>query len=243
MDGATIQPAKLGCRWCVLILTLLALVLGWPRPGSATTLIFDDENGNYLSQFQDFDGQFGIYGNRVAATPQDGYAYLIGTEGATPNVSAAYTTGNVTSGWETGIGDLLHAAIHFTGGPPLFELTLTADPGFVVQLHSLDLAGYHGDREIEEFQVLDGNDAPLFATTSPVTIPGDPGEHMSLIFGTPLSAAVLKIRIDEGGNATNIGIDNVLFSQEIESSPEPSTGMLAVAGLVGAAVLALRRRK
>jgi hypothetical protein len=206
----------------------------------ATVLTFVNDAGGGL-------GNFGAlsqaYGDNVSAATQGGFGY--GADfGFTPNITADYGTngaGTATT-WDTAYGDLLNVVYASQGAA--FELTLTAEEGFFVQLHGFDLGGWSfTDYIINSVQVLDGGGAVLFGQ-SEVAIEGTNG-HTDFDFGLPLSAAVLRIRFDAtnlGGNSDNIGIDNVAFSQTTVI-PEPATaGVLAAALALGLAVGARRRR-
>ena len=165
------------------------------------------------------------YGDNVATSPDgNGHSYLIGAEGPTPNVVTDYATSSVVvSVWSSNYGDLTNVAY----GADITTITFTADTGFLVNLHSFEMAGWPlTDYTINAVEVLDSNGTPLFSQSN-VHIEGD-AAHSDFDFVTPLTDTELTIRWDAANvNATNIGIDNILISQV----PEPS-GVVLVACLL-----------
>jgi hypothetical protein len=210
-----------------------------PPIAHATVLTFE----RVSSDFNNSAALPATYGDRVAATEQDDFRY--GTAfGFTPNIVADYLGGPLT--WTTDYGDLLNV-IYQTSGQPFLELSLAADPGYLVELQSFDLGGWADTTyTINSVSVLDGLDNVLF-TQANATVLGDGGnQHSSFVFTTPLTAPTLRIRFDatnlaSTGTDDNIGLDNVAFSQ-IAVIPEPSTYALLV-GLACLAARALRRQK
>ena len=187
-----------------------------PSQSIATTLIFEADNGALSGQIQE------DYGDRITSTVQGGLTYEIGPEGTTSNVVVTYSTGE--SGpltvFEGGYGDLLHV-LAAKQEPSVMELTLTADPGFNVRLHGFELAGWpQRNYQINGVEILNEQDKVLFSAPL-ITVNGTGPSHSDFLFGAPIQANALKIRVDPtnlGGNADNIGIDNITFSQAPEDS-------------------------
>jgi hypothetical protein len=164
------------------------------------------------------------YGDRVTATSQGGFEYgLVGTD-FTPNVVVSYTSG---THWSTHYGDLTNVLYAPSGQ---FSATLSADPGLLVRLHSLDLGGWFAaDRVLGSIQVRDQDSTILYSQTN-LLVQGAAG-HTALSFGSSLSAQSLTISFDSTnlvGAQDTVGIDNIRFSQ-ISAVPEPSAAMLVLA--------------
>jgi hypothetical protein len=199
----------------------------------ATRLIFETEAGAGTSSPN--------YGDNVATSPQGGFSY--GLEGGpTPNVAVDYI-GNPLQ-WSTGYGDLTHIIYDGNDGTSI-EVRLIAEPGYLVALHSFELAGYLGDFENVGVTVTDGNGVPLMppylghveGDGSSPDPQGDGNVHTDFDFGAPLVAPEIRISFDDSVQREYIGLDNVVFSQQLV--PEPAAGLLVLAG---SALVMLRRR-
>ena len=218
----------------------------------------------------DFGGQNGDtvafpYGNRVSSFGPGPYQY--GPDGGpTPNITVIYTPvlklGGVAAPADLTrvFGDLNNVLYRdrnggFTTG--ILEITLAADPGFLVCLHRFDLAavfnavtGVGEDLPARSIQVLNGVGTPLYqldfdpANPPSTYIPGtQPLTHRRFNWDlNPICADRLMIRLDltqlvtaGGSKVDRIGIDNIKFSQV----PAPGAGAL----LLGAAGLLVSRRR
>ena len=189
-----------------------------------TILIFEPTPVDDVEVSQD-------YGDNVAAASQGGFDYG-DTDGTfTPNVVVSYGPGKVFT-FDDVYGDLKKIIFSLEGDPGnngRIDVTLTADAGFDVLLHSFDMAGWdRTDYVINNVQVFQNDDvAPIFIQNN-VPIEGDaigPG-HSTFIFNPPLQAQKLRISVDSdnlGNKADNIGMDNIRFSQKAGAAPSPST--------------------
>ena len=135
----------------------------------------------------------------------------------------------------------------------LLDITLTADPGFLVSLGSFDLAAWpQVDWTINSVQVTDSSGNVLFGAPD-VLVLGDPGgvdQHNHFDFGGGLLSGTIHILIDASNlgdqQGLNVGIDNITFSQvegRLSDAPEPSAALLLGGGLGLVAMLARLRRR
>lgn len=224
-------------RGGALALGTAALVLLAAAPAAATRLMFE--------AFLPGQAVPASYGDRVSLFYDGAFKY--GSEGGTtPNVSIGYT--GAPTYWGNGYGDLIAIAFIADSSGTL-EITMTADPGWRVELSGFELGGYqYADHTIDAVEVLDQRGSALFSQTDALVRGGglllSQRTHSALDFGTPLSGRSLTIRIDAsnlGVNARQVGIDNVVFSQ-VQAVPEPgAAALVGVAGL--AAALVVRRRR
>lgn len=211
------------------------------------------------------------YGDRVTAiTATDGidtFAYGVGAEGFTPNVTAEYGPFTVTPGpgfpelWRYDYGDLDHILYQGSRGANgatdynVLTIELIADPGYEVQLYGFDLGGWNQtDYEINGVAVFDGIPFPFITPTNqifqqyPADVLGAGPTHTTFSFGTPLQSDHIYILIDAnnlGSDSELIGIDNIRFGQveAVAAVPEPTTLAIWGIGALGCAVSAYRRRK
>lgn len=188
------------------------------------------------------------YGDRVTAASDAAGSYGLFGSGFTPNVVVEYSDGggpiNNANIWPNGFGDLLGVLFNNADGDDRLTVTFTADPGFLVQLHSFDMAGWlNADYTIAGVRVNDGT-VDLFSQSN-VFVRGSASQsprHTSFLFATPLEAQVIQIYIDLtglGAVSDNIGVDNIAFSQVGEAVPEPATLFRAAA----AGLLLIARRR
>ena len=227
---------------------LAAIALGYSS-ADATQLIFEQVryDGIVYSAFND-----GVvpqdYGDRVTSLAQtvSGGIFTYGNlgEGFTPNVEVAYGpyAESASLWWDT-FGDLSH--VLWTNVRAHFQITLVADPGFLVQLHGFDLAGWpNSDYTIGAIAILDGANNTLFSQSN-VYVEGDFNgpRHSHFEFGSLLASTVI-LHMDPTNLYSyylNIGLDNLRFSQvELGPSrvpaavPEPGSLFLLAASVLAA---------
>jgi hypothetical protein len=137
--------------------------------------------------------------------------------------------------WNLNYGDLNKVGIASQTGLGA-EIALTPTNGATVTLASFDLGGRpRTDIAAAFIRVVDGAGTVLWSASN-LTVAGTGSTHSS--YSPNLTAAgVLRI---QWGTDSNIGIDNVRFSQSPLAAPEPTT--LALIGL-GSALVLLRRRR
>lgn len=181
------------------------------------------------------------YGDRVNATSKTAVAPATGvwkyslTDGATPNVVAAFgpvpTNGGdpQLTGWPNNYGDLINN-IYATNGK--IEVTLTADAGYDTRLHGFDLAGWpNNDYTIKSVQVFRGSTKVYESLNRKIEGDATGPRRSSFVFATPLAGPSLKIVIDTAGGGANVGLDNVRFSQAVVVGSIALTGgVLKVTG-------------
>lgn len=203
----------------------------------ATRLTFNQVNGQVVAATDLVSSP--NYGHRVTATTMGNWTY--GAEGGfTPNVTVAYRAQNPSgtfpglSVWSTGYGDLQNTI--WSGGgssqvPNDGYVTLTADAGFQVSLHSFRTALWStGPAQYTDISVRDGLGNVLYSTNAANPVGGNVLHDFT---SSPLTADVLEIKFGQGWWIT---LDDVTYSQAV---PEPGTMLVLGAGLVA---LARRRR-
>lgn len=121
-------------------------------------------------------------------------------------------------------------------------MRLAAAPGYAVDLHGFELAGFGTDYVIAGVSVFAGA-TTLFSETD-VLVQGDLSgpRHTTFAFTTPLSAPELLLQMDlsnlASGIQDNVAMDSIRFGQTPPPAvPEPSIALLLLIGLALTAVL------
>lgn len=213
----------------------------------ATILTFDEEgvaplaDGTLLQEAVAIPGQ---YGDRVTANVQAGLVYGEAGEGFTPHVVVDYQPEGDIQLWRADYGDLQRVAFAQTEGTGNMRITLTADDGFLVNLHGFDVGGwFRQDYVIDSIRVLAGEDVLFEALDVLIEGDGDGDLHSSFLFTPMLSAQSLSILVDSSNllaESDNIGIDNIRFSES--PAPVPLPGGLWLGASALAMLLRARRR-
>jgi hypothetical protein len=198
-------------RWLAALSASLSLLVA---ELNGATLIFEPATGTY----SDFGTLPQGYGNRIAATVQDGFLYSL-DGGVTPNVVVVHSSGTLAQiyTWSADYGDLSH--IVFAQEPKVFEMDLVADPGYKVTLSSFDMASWpHLNYTINSVQVLNQNSTVLFSQINPVILgsTSTSPQHTSFDFTATggLTGTTIKILFDSTNvDSDDVGIDNIKFSQ------------------------------
>lgn len=209
------------------------------------------------------------YGDRVGGPfpVPPGFSYGNGGEGLTPNVQVDYFGAMRISDNPTlrygNLDKVLFRDGDNTGN--IMEFQFVADPGFLVQLYSFDMAvriNFATDPPIQEdlpvkaIRVLNGTGTVLFFQKlhptdagTPVTDPGTliPGtlplrsnryDFTAVNGGQPFTAETIRIQIDLNQILSKVeyfGVDNIRFGQ----IPAPGAAVLLAGGLL----IAGRRRR
>ena len=218
-------------------LTIAAILVSSASAVSATTLTFDVAgiaDGQTVPQ---------DYGDNVDTSFTDSVGSYGSGGGATPNVTVDYFGGR-TQLWTTGFTGLTN--VLFEEDPNVtFGLTLTAADGYDVTLESFELSSWQSTtRTIPEIFVdADGSSA---FSNSDFALPNDSATTFNDFSATGSS---ITLGIDGNGlgaDLSDIGLDNVVFSQSaVAPIPLPAGGILlltALGGLGGAGALRRRRR-
>ena len=234
-----------------------ATLTGLSNPAHGTILLFDQtrDSSTHTQVLPTGSGSSlePDYGDRVtgAVQPVPGGEFTYGEagEGFTPNVVVDITAGAGAALWQRDYGDLVNVAFGPRGSNQL-QVDLTADAGFEVLLHGVDLGGWpNTDYTITAVRVLDA--ATAVFSSGPFLVEGHASGsgHSAISFAQALHGQSRRIEIDFSnlpeGQHDNIGIDNIRFGQNppgIPAVPEPSGGLLLAAGLVAMASLIRRRR-
>ncbi|HKS38859.1 MAG TPA: LamG-like jellyroll fold domain-containing protein, partial [Verrucomicrobiae bacterium] len=155
------------------------------------------------------------YGDRVTNNVMGSFGYG-GLDPSAPNIALSYPSGD-PSMWTTGYGSLTNVLYENVDGTGILAVKLTADPGFLINLHRFDLAAYTtafgSDPAITNLQVLDYTGNVLFSTNN-VRISRT--NFTQFTFSPPLSDNALTIRVNAlnlGNLNDDIAIDNIRFSQ------------------------------
>lgn len=187
----------------------------------ALELIFDPVDFNFELVDQ-------AYGDRVTMTPQLGFEYGI-AHGFTPNVEVAYgPQGAQPKLYTTGYGDLVNVLFDDLDGFGHLEVTLAADETWEVVLHGFDMAAYSAVGPINAVRVRDGAGTALHVETDVLI---SASTHTTFAFDPPLRARVVIIEIDSsnlGTRSDDIGIDDIVFGQEMAPVPVERTSWSGV---------------
>lgn len=229
-----------------------AVVFGVVAPHSvagAAVLTFDiteTAGGPWVGNFTDVPQD---YGDRISAfsvtSGANTYEYG-GAEGLTPNIEISY--GPALSDialWDNNYGDLQRVIYPDNDGVGLQEVTLTADPGYQVNLHGFDMGGWNRATRTIDLVEVEADAVSFFAVADPTIAGAGPG-HTDFDFATPLMARTMTIRFDStnlGTFSDNVGMDNIAFSQsEAVVIPLPGAFSLLAIALAGLGGIAWRRR-
>lgn len=219
-------------------------------PAAATILTFQ------IAGAMNVDGQIlpDSYGDNVTASPDaNSHSYGFGAEGATPDVTVSYG----------GPGEVPRVRPDFAPGAYVYyndnsiagvtlTTTLTAAPGFLVDLYGFDLAADFATFNINGFRVADLATSDIMFTSGIVGLQA--GVRDSFDFSqAPLSGSQLQILVDLTFDNPDIGsvspgITDIRFGQTrldgpppVGGVPEPATWAMLVLGLGGVGA-SLRRR-
>lgn len=238
---------KSALRAIFAAVTSLGFLCGVARATVLTFDITETSNGGWVGNFtaapQD-------YGDRVTAfsTTSGLNTYDYGSaEGPTPNIEVSYGPPVAAIDlWDNNYGDLNRVIFPDNDGVGILEVTLTADPGYEVNLHGFDMGGWNrSDYTINLVEVVSGT-TTLFSSPN-AAVAGAGPSHTVFDFMTPLMAQTMTIRFDSanlGSLSDNIGMDNIAFSQ-VEAAPHPIPAALPlfVTALIGVVILAARKRR
>ncbi len=223
-----ITPSKLIQRFLALTIALVATVFG--SNAFATSLTVDlvtcTTNGCGVDQ---------NYGDRVVGTSDATGTY--GAEGGdTPNVVVDYVPsgGDNLTHWTTGYNELTNVLYNEQDFADSFEVSFTADVGFEVTLESLDIGNF-GGAVSPTISVEDENGLELFSIVATLNASG--GD--SVLVSPSVSAQTLTLIVNTtglGNLSDNVGLDNIVFSQQVSPVPLPAAAWLflsAFGALVG----------
>lgn len=205
------------CRLIVIGSTTASLMLAASASGQ-TVIDFFDPPAPYP-------------GLEAFVEDQAGYA---DNAAATPNVTVDFDGLQL---WDTGYADLVNIAYVDSGAGNSREpfgiatVTFTADPGFLVRLDSVDLAGYGGGTFDFDSITVTGGNVPF----SQNNVPAPGGPRNTLNFGG-ITGEQLVLTFNDSDSQEQAAIDNLTFGQII---PEP--GALTALALVMPALLSRRR--
>lgn len=233
-------------RVTVVVVAAVIMSSGLARAAVLTFDITEASLGTWVGNFTDVPQD---YGDRISAfsITSGANTYVYGSaEGLTPNIEIGY--GPELSDialWDSNYGDLERIAYPDNDGAGLLEITLTADPGYQVNLHGFDVAGWNRADYTIDLVEVEGDAGILFtATDSPIAGVGP--SHTDVDFASPLMARTMTVRFDStnlGSFSDNIGVDNITFSQsEAVVIPVPGALSLLALALAGLSGIAWRSR-
>ena len=197
-------------RWPIVAVAFVVLALTAVSCTEGSTILFRPATGHFA--------EFGLvpqnYGSRITSTVQDGYSY--GLEGGpTPNIVAQCNTTSMPQiqTWDYNFGDLVDVAIPSSSETQTFELDLIADPGYIVNLLSFDMASWTNYiSTINSVSVVDGTGTILFNQPN-ASVQSTPTSHTHYAF-TGVQSPTVKIKFDSlNTDADDVGITNINFSQ------------------------------
>ena len=147
--------------------------------------------------------------------------------------------------WATGYSDLTNVAWGGTSDTAgTAEIFLDPAPGYRVQLNSFDLGAWPAASPgtmpgtiDTAFSILDGSSNLYFSSGS---LAISKGPHESFVFGHLANDS--GFRIQWGPSAYDVGIDNLTFTVDSTTVPEPATIALFGLGLAGLG-FSLRRKR
>jgi hypothetical protein len=181
------------------------------------------------------------YGDNVKIFTPGTFSY--GTaQGTTPDITVAYA--DTTRFWQSNYGNLNNVIYDSALSTGVLKITLSSAPGFLVGLHSFELAAWApyflNDPIIMSVSAFNSLNVPIFSKTN---VSVSTTTSTPFTFDTPLIDSSLRIEIDARNldfQSDGIGIDNITFSQAIV--PEPSTTSLLMLTLTSLAAFRGRQR-
>ena len=199
----------------------------------ATVLTFDVDPP--VTNFENINQD---YGDGVTSTTMPGnLQYGENGEGFTPDINVDYGPGGADPAlWSTGYGDLSNILFKDTDGFDYLHVTLTAAPGYLVELHSWDMSAYtsafSSDPTIDSVRVLDSEGAELLLLNNQsISRTG----HTSFDYSvSPFIDDQLVLEFNAGnlgGVSDDIALDNITFAQR--AVPEPGAVLLLLVGICG----------
>jgi hypothetical protein len=196
-----------------------------------TTLPFDINNPTTLITG---------YGDRVTGPLTGGHNYT-GTGTFTPNVELAF--GALDNGltsllheWASGYNDLVNVVYASVGGlagvTAEIVVSFMADPGHRVSLQAFDIGNWGAAITLPYVRISNELGVVLFEELNVALNPNtSPLERNFVLTPAPVGQ-ILTLRISLeglGGNADNVGLDNVRFGQQAASTIELGTTYCAPA--------------
>jgi len=251
------------------LLGMGALATAMLLPLAATTLTFNITGAQQNEAIPQGGSALTGYGTFVNSSTLGNFNYLIGSEGATPNVRVSYGPATELTGTcsfdatnscvyqypATGtdrFGDLSAVIAQSSRGADSGKLLVTflADPGYTVSLQGFDVAIWQvlnlSMETVNSIEILDGANNVLSAANN-VAVPGD-ASHLHFAPASIVSAPVIRLALDASNlgfpGAENIGISNIQFSQATQAQvPEASTWTVVGIGLATLGVRRFRRQR
>lgn len=214
----------------IVLVGLISTVLFFGAAAQATTLTFDGNIcinvGGFCSAGISIDQSYGDISGQLDVV----YTSRVGNGNTAGSANLKF--------WDGLYGDLQNVAYGGSNGSTgVPEIALIPAAGYTVTLNSFDLGAWPQTSRNTQSTIYDTAYNPL-GTTGGITVLGN--GHANISFGVTNANGVI---IQWGPDGFNVGIDNINFTVQASSVPEPSTILFLATGLAGIFGYGWRRKR